>query len=66
MNKKQATARILLRGWSIKDALSRWGRTYDWYHRQVNGTDIMNIRLSDMISGLPNKSEKPNDNNTTE
>lgn len=44
---------ILSRGWSVKDALSRWGRTYDWYHRQVNGTEVMQKRLIDMINGLP-------------
>ena len=53
MNKKQSTAMILIRGWSVTDALSRWGRSYDWYHRQVNGTEAMQQRLADMINGLP-------------
>ncbi|AUR91845.1 hypothetical protein NVP1165O_45 [Vibrio phage 1.165.O._10N.261.51.B7] len=49
---------INIKGWAVKDALSRWGRTYDWYHRQVNGTEEMQTRLEDMINGLPKKEYK--------
>jgi len=58
MNKKQCTAMINIKGWAVKDALSRWGRTYDWYHRQVNGTEEMQTRLVDMINGLPDKDKE--------
>ncbi len=57
MNKRQTTAKINMKGWSVTDALSRWGRTYDWYHRQVNGSTEMQIRLGDMVDGLPIKGE---------
>ena len=53
MNKKQFTASIHLKGWSVEDALSRWGRSQDWYHRNANGTEKQKQRLEDMIKGLP-------------
>ena len=56
MNKQ--TLAIKQKGWTVKDALSRWGRTWDWYSRQVNGTDIMRQRLDDMIRGLPDNEQR--------
>tara|TARA_X000000950_G_C13788822_1_gene608446 strand:- start:766 stop:939 length:174 start_codon:yes stop_codon:yes gene_type:complete len=57
MNKKQFTASIHLKGWSVEDALSRWGRSQDWYHRNTNGTEKQKQRLEDMIKGLPEQGE---------
>lgn len=51
MNKQ--TLAIKQKGWTVKEALSRWGRSWDWYSRQVNGTELMKTRLDDMIAGLP-------------
>lgn len=55
MNKKQFTASIHLKGWSVEDALSYWGRSQDWYHRNCNGTEKQKIRLTCMIKGLEQK-----------
>lgn len=57
MNKKQFTASIHFKGWSVEDALSRWGRSQDWYHRNTNGTEKQKQRLEDMIKGLPEQGE---------
>lgn len=52
MNKTQFTGLIKLRGWSVKDALSYWGRSQDWYHRNAHGTEKQKIRLECMANGL--------------
>lgn len=52
MTKQMFTGQIKSKGWSVTDALSRWGRTYDWYHRNCNGNDKAKTRLKDMIAGL--------------
>lgn len=55
MNKKKFTAMLHLKGWMVKDALSRWGRSQDWWTDNTNGDDKAQQRLLDMINGLPEK-----------
>lgn len=50
------TIDIQAKGWMVKDVLARWSRTQDWYSRQVNGSESAQIRLDDMIHGLPDLS----------
>lgn len=54
MDRQTFTAAMRVKGWKVKDALARWGRSKDWYHRNANGTHEERQRLKDMINGLPN------------
>ena len=57
MNKRQFTASLHLKGWRVKDALERWGRSQDWYHDNCSGNTEAKTRLTDMINGLPDKNK---------
>ena len=47
------TGMIKIKGWSVSDALSYWGRTYSWYHRQCKGGGKAALRLECMNVLVP-------------
>ena len=57
MTTSRYTGLIKIKGWKVGEALNHWGRSRDWYHRNCNGTDAQQRRLTDMCKGLETKGE---------
>lgn len=57
MTRTQFTGLIKSKGWSVKDALTYWGRSQDWYADNANGNDKAKTRLECLIYGLPDRDE---------
>lgn len=57
MTRSQFTGLIKAKGWKVKDALSYWGRSVDWYHDNTHGDTKARIRLECMIYGLPDRDD---------
>lgn len=51
------TLKIVSKGWSVTDALKRWGYSRDTYDRW-RADSKYHDRLNDLIKGLESKDEK--------
>ncbi len=53
------TLRIINKGWTVVDALKRWGYSRDSFDRWRSDSKYKN-RLNDLIDGLEDKNETNN------
>ncbi len=57
MTKHQITGKIKDKGWAINEFLAYIGRSYPWYHNNINGDDKQRLRLMMLVDGLLNKQD---------